>query len=376
MQITEVCGRFTHLRETASAACAKGEQQMNDQDNNSKSRKNWPRGEFAWHEVIQFWWWLIIPVIGVVAALLFYVVWKFREAPAEAVVVYCAQDQVYAEPILRGFEAETGIRVRAVYDSEAVKTVGLANRLLAERDHPQCDVFWGNEEMRTRQLAALKVWREPEPFTMFGARVRCLVINTNLMNADARVTGTGRGPVPPASLRALTNAVWKGRVAIAFPQFGTTATHFHVLRQAWGDAAWQAWCRGLLANDVRVLDGNSTVVRMVGRGEAWIGLTDTDDVAAGQRDGLPVARGPDLPGTRLFIPNTLGIVRGSPHPANAQKLADYLQRPETVERLLEVGAIQHAQIPAENTARLQPDWESLLTDLDSTTERLNGIFLR
>src|SRR6267142_2407557 len=79
--------------------------------------------------------------------------------PSRQVVVYCAQDQTYAEPIFRDFEKENGIKVRAVYDNEAVKTVGLANRLLAERRHPQCDVFWGNEEMSTRQLAAQNVFR-------------------------------------------------------------------------------------------------------------------------------------------------------------------------------------------------------------------------
>ena len=68
------------------------------------------------------------------------------------VVAYVAQDEVQAEPMFKEFEKRTGIRVRAVYDNEAVKTVGLANRLLAEKNHPQCDVFWGNVEMRTRQL--------------------------------------------------------------------------------------------------------------------------------------------------------------------------------------------------------------------------------
>src|SRR6266699_1146864 len=57
---------------------------------------------------------------------------------AATVVVYASQDQVYAEPILKAFEKESGTRVRAVYDSEAVKTVAIANRLIAERDHPQC----------------------------------------------------------------------------------------------------------------------------------------------------------------------------------------------------------------------------------------------
>src|SRR4051812_2009172 len=71
---------------------------------------------------------------------------------SRVVVIYASQDQVYAEPILADFTKETGIKVLPLYDSEAVKTVGLANRLLAERSHPQCDVFWSNEELRTRQL--------------------------------------------------------------------------------------------------------------------------------------------------------------------------------------------------------------------------------
>ena len=57
----------------------------------------------------------------------------------DVVTVYTSQDQVYAEPILREFEQQTGISVRAVYDSEAVKTVGLVNRLIAEKANPQCD---------------------------------------------------------------------------------------------------------------------------------------------------------------------------------------------------------------------------------------------
>src|SRR5664279_3964160 len=92
------------------------------------------------------------------------------------VILYCAQDQVFAEPLLAEFTRQTGIRARAVFDSEAVKTVGLANRLLAEKDHPQCDVFWGNEELRARQLAAQGVFRATNGFTTFGFRSRRIVI--------------------------------------------------------------------------------------------------------------------------------------------------------------------------------------------------------
>lgn len=339
---------------------------MTQQAEHSNHDKNWPRDEFGRGEVTQFWWWLIVPVVAAIVAAVLPVVSWLKGKPAEEVIVYCAQDQTYAEPILGRFEEETGIRVKTVYDSEAVKTVGLANRLLAERNHPQCDVFWGNEEMRTRQLAAFNVWRETNGWSAFGARVRCLVINTNLVSPEE----------VPRSLLDLTNAQWHSRLAIAFPQFGTTATHFHVLRQHWGGPLWQQWCRGLVGNGAKVLDGNSTVVRMVGRGEAWIGLTDSDDVAAGQREGLPVARAPELEGTLLFIPNTVGIVRGAPHPENAERLANYLQRQDTVRGLLEAGAIQYAQVPALGRPVLAPDWDRLLKDLESTTKTLNGIFLR
>jgi iron(III) transport system substrate-binding protein len=68
------------------------------------------------------------------------------------VVVYSAHDQIYSEPDFRRCEEKTGIRVKAVYDTESAKTVGLANRLAAESKNPQCDVFWNNEVVRTVML--------------------------------------------------------------------------------------------------------------------------------------------------------------------------------------------------------------------------------
>src|SRR5262249_19543537 len=119
------------------------------------------------------------------------------------VIVYCAQDQTYAEPIFADFQKETGIKVRAVYDNEAVKTVGLANRLLAERAHPQCALFWGNEEMRPRQLAAQNVFRDTTGWPSFGYRSRRIVINTNKLSFAGA----------PRSLLDLTNQIWRGKVA-------------------------------------------------------------------------------------------------------------------------------------------------------------------
>src|SRR5215216_3609118 len=68
------------------------------------------------------------------------------------VVVYVSEDQVFSEPILRDFETATGIRVKAVYDTEEAKSTGVMNRLLAENDNPQADVYWANEPIRAEVL--------------------------------------------------------------------------------------------------------------------------------------------------------------------------------------------------------------------------------
>ncbi len=284
---------------------------------------------------------------------------------AATVVIYASQDEVYAEPIFKDFEKQTGVQVRAVYDSEAVKTVGLANRLLAEQPHPQCDVFWNNEELRTRQLAAHGVFRATNGWVALGYRTRRLVINTKLLAANAA----------PRSFSDATNTLWRGKVALAYPMFGTTATHFLALRQQWGDARWQAWCRALAANKSMVVDGNSEVVKLVGAGEASWGFTDSDDVAAGQHDGLPLAPLPFNDET-LFIHNTVGVLKGAPHPAEAEKLFTYLQGKDVLERLVREKALESTDKEPANLPGLKVDWDRLLADLDAATKELNAIFLR
>jgi iron(III) transport system substrate-binding protein len=133
-----------------------------------------------------------------------------------AVVIYSSRDQLYAEPILKAFEKETGIAVQAVYDSGATQTVGLTNLLLAEKDHPQADVFWNSEVAQTIGLKTAGVldpyrspqatdipahFRDPEGYwTGFGARARVIIYNTRLVAADQ----------VPQSLFDLTASRWRG----------------------------------------------------------------------------------------------------------------------------------------------------------------------
>ena len=312
---------------------------------------------FAWAPMRQFGGWT-----GLIIFLAFVLWIGCRPSRENVVVVYTSQDQIYAQQILANFTRETGIRVLPLFDSESAKTTGLMNRIIAERRRPQCDVFWSNEEMMMRKLGRRRLL-DDAPIASFGYRSRRLVVNTNFVNPNA-----------PINLKQLTAPQWKGRIAIAYPLFGTTAAHFMSLRAAWGTAAWEQWCRDLVKNKIIIVDGNSAVVRLVGMGEAWLGLTDFDDATVGLRKQLPIKM---LPLTQEFsvIANSVALIRDGPNPQNARRFQEYLQQQQTQEQLLALGALEGIA-PPEKTASLETDWESVLDDFETTYAWLSETFLR
>lgn len=274
-------------------------------------------------------------------------------------VVYAALDREFSEPILQDFEHQTGIVVRAKYDIESTKTVGLASAILAEKHRPRCDVFWNNEILHTLRLekaGVLDVYRSPAAAgfprayvspggTWHGlaARARVLIVNTELVPEDQR----------PDSIEDLADPKWKGKIGIAKPLFGTTATHAAVLFACWGDEKTKAFFQRLKDNDVKILSGNKQVALDVGAGALAFGLTDTDDAIIEQDHASPVTmvfpdQGKDQIGT-LFIPNTLAITKGAPHAEHARKLVDFLLSPTVEERLAKGESAQFPVNPAVKT---------------------------
>lgn len=261
------------------------------------------------------------------------------------VVVYSALDAEFSAPILDKYAQQTHVTVRPNFDVESTKTVGLVTRLIRERDRPRCDLFWNNEILHTLRLRRLGMlvpyesaagkklpasYRSPQGYWYgFAARARVLVVNTNLVAADQR----------PESIMDLVRPKWKNRAGIAKPLFGTTATHAAVLFTHWGGDRARLFFEQVKRN-VRVMSGNRQVAIAVGRGELAFGLTDTDDALLEKEHGSPVDiiypdQQPNEMGT-LFIPNTVCIIKGSPHPREARRLVEYLLGPE-VETMLARG---------------------------------------
>jgi iron(III) transport system substrate-binding protein len=284
-------------------------------------------------------------VITVFAALLSLLLFscnrKPREYPKE-VVLYCSVDQVIAEPIIAEFEKLSGIRVLARFDTEASKTVGLVQRIRAEAVAPVADVFWSSEIFHTIRLAREGLFAAyssdrtnewPAAFADpngrwygFALRARVIAYNTQRVSpADA-----------PRSLEDVLDDRWKGRIVMAAPEFGTTGGDVASWFVHYGFNRARKILQALKANRIRLVDGNSTAVRMVATGQADICFTDTDDVYAAQRNGWPVAmnfldqagEGP------LAIPNTAAVISRAPHPKEARVLMDFLLSEKLEEMLV------------------------------------------
>lgn len=268
----------------------------------------------------------------------------------ERVVLYSSVDSWLLGELVDACRAETGLDVVAVGDTEATKTTGLVTRLIAERDRPRADVWWSSEPFGTIRLAEegvlapMPVGFDPVPeawpdnlidpqrrWVGHALRSRVIAYSTDRVGESAA----------PRTLREAVDPAWAGRVGIARPHFGTTRGHLGALHAAWGGEGLTAWVNAARERDIRVYDGNATVVRKIAEGEIDAGLTDTDDVHAAVAQGLPVGMVFEaIDDTQPFpsagpmrIPCTAGLVAGGPNPDAGKRLLAWLLGGEAERRL-------------------------------------------
>ncbi len=315
--------------------------------------------------------------------------------PENSVVIYSAADREYAQPLLAAFSRRhAGTEVVPQFDVESTKTVGLVTRIESEKQRPRCDVFWNNEILHTLRLerAGLLqpiVWDIPRdwPKTMrsqkrcwvgIAGRARVLLVNKQLLAESAK---------RPNSVEDLADPQWKDRCGVALPLFGTTATHFTVLRLQLGEEKSSELFRAIKSN-ARILSGNKQVAQAVSSGQLAFGLTDTDDALVEIDAGLPVEivypdQQPHQIGT-LRIPNTVAVIAGGPHPVAATQLANFLVSADTEGRLamgpsgqfpVRPGHPEHSRAQMDQPVRwMEVDFEAAAQQWTATTDGLRTIF--
>jgi iron(III) transport system substrate-binding protein len=300
--------------------------------------------------------WIAAVIVALAVSLVIALYAGPDNSTTPTVIVYVSHDEVFSEPILKDFEKETGIRVRAVYDTEETKSAGTMNRLIAEKNNPQADVYWANEPVRAEVLRQKGVaapyvspsaegipdtFRDPNGYwTGFAARARVFIVQ--------------RGVKPqPISITSYTDTQWRGKTVIANPLFGTTTTQIAALFVLWGDERARAFMQGMRDNAVKLSPSNGDSADFVARGEFSFSLVDSDDVVSRMQQGQPVElvypdQGEGDIGC-FIVPNAAVLIAGSPHPESGKKLIDYLLSRGTERKLALSDAAQiplHSGVPA------------------------------
>lgn len=197
------------------------------------------------------------------------------EALGGQLTVYSGRSERLIQDLVDTFADESGIEVKVRYGDSAE----LAAAILEEGSNSPADVFFAQDAGALGAVAGEGLFttlppelldlvdtrfRSPDGLWVgISARARAVIYNTDrLSEADL-----------PASILDFTDPVWKGRLAWAPPNasFQSFVTALRVLR---GEDVAREWLEGIKANDVKMFEGNTAIVRAVVAGEVDTGFVN------------------------------------------------------------------------------------------------------
>jgi iron(III) transport system substrate-binding protein len=308
--------------------------------------------------------------------------------PSGKITVYSGRSEELIGTLVAQFKAKTGIDVNVRYGS----TSEMAALLAEEGSASPADVFWAQDAGALGAVQAKGFFatlpnellqRVPAAFQSKGGnwvgvsgRVRVIAYNPDLVPASDL----------PASVDALTEPKWKGKVGWA-PSNGSFQLFMTAFRRLKGDAAAKAWLEGMKANDAKTFPGNAPIVEAVAAGEISLGLVNHYYAFA------LLAEKPDAKVKDHFLPNGdvgglvnvsgAGVLKTSKNAAAAQRFVEFLLDAEgqayfvseTFEYPLAGTAQPDSRLPKLDA--LEPPTVDLseLSDLDGTLKMLQDVKL-
>lgn len=306
---------------------------------------------------------------------------------ADSVTIYSGRGEALIGPLIKQFEAETGIKAEVRFGA----TAELASLLMEEGDNTPADLFWAQNSDALGALlpyfadlppevnaTVLDVYRNPaNKWVATSGRTRVLIYPT-----DRDVTAD-----LPAKITDLTDEKYRGRVAWA-PASGGLQAFVTAFRVVHGDEAAREWLEGMIANDTQVL-GNTAAIEAVANGEIDFALVNNYYL------GRYTARDPDFPAAyhafeagdigNLMMVAGVGIVETSKNKDNAQKFVDFLLSPAAQQFItlqgneypVRAGIIPHATLASlETISEISPDVNiNDLEDLETTLALLRDVGL-
>ncbi len=251
-------------------------------------------------------------------------------------IVYTSVDQRYSEPIFTSFEKKTGIHIKALYDMESSKAVGLAKRISLEHKNPKADIFWNGEVLQTALLAnkgllgslpnmpkkdGVYLEDPKRKWIIFGGRLRVWLLNNEALSINKRHL----------------------QKAMAYPLYGTSSDQLAWYWQREGERKTLQYLYKLKRKNWHFLSGNAMVRRLVEHGELFKGLTDSDDayLAIKRNNRLKIIIYKTEDNSTLLIPNTISLIKGARDKKEAIKFIKYIISENVQKQLVQMGWIHY-----------------------------------
>ncbi|MEM7444403.1 MAG: ABC transporter substrate-binding protein [Pseudomonadota bacterium] len=294
-------------------------------------------------------------------------------AQDDSLTYYCAAQVEWCEAMAAAFTAETGIPVNMTRRSSGETYA----QLLAERDNPRGDVWWGGtgdphlqaaEEGLTVQyespmLADLQDWAvrqaETSGYKTVGIYAGGLGFgyNTELLEGDA-----------PACWEDLLDPRFEGEIQVANPNSsGTAYTLLATMVQLLGEDEAFEFLANMHPNVSEYTQSGSAPIRAAARGEATVGIVFMHDAVAQAVEGFPIAVVAPCEGTGYEV-GSMSIVADGPNPDAAQAFYDWALSADAQAIAATVNAFQ---VPSNVNAETPPEAPNLdqitLIDYDFAT---------
>ena len=249
----------------------------------------------------------------------------------DGLTLYSGRAEVQVKPLLDQFTEATGIKVSVRYGASAE----LAAQIAEEGSGSRADLFWAQDAGALGAVDKLGLFGPVPPAAAAAVDKRFRAPDDNWvgLSGRARVVVYDPRKVPaaelPASVLNLTEAKWRGRIALA-PTNGSFQSFVTAMLITTGEGRTRAWLDGIKANQPKTYASNDLIVKAVNDGQVDLGLVNHYYLFQLQSEVGPdrtVARNHYTAGTdpgALVNVAGIGILKSSKRQAEAARLVEYL----------------------------------------------------
>ncbi len=252
----------------------------------------------------------------------------------DELVVYSPLHEYEISRLLRAFERDTGINTEFIRLSAGE----LAARIVAEKDNPGGDVFFGGPSETHEAIipeGALRPYESPRAaetdadyhhpeFYWSGFYVGPMGFAINTARWDEAMDGEEY----PRTWEDLLDPRLEGEISMASPAASGTAYNIvatQFFRYVSEDEAWN-YLEQLDRNVPFYTSSGAAPARHAGTGEAIIGIAFAHDVMKPMDAGFPLAL--SIPQESGWEIGAVSIIEGGPNPSAAEVFVDWILGPE------------------------------------------------